>query len=449
MVKTAITGYGHNGEGVGRVEDFTVFVNGALRGEEVQARITEVHQSFARAETVKVLTPAAERVVPPCPIYERCGGCQLLHQTYQAQLELKRQRVVDALVRLGGLYNVPVRETIGMPDPWYYRNKVQYPLAMVGREIVLGCYEQRTHQVVPTRECLIQQKINNALMTAVRDLAQEWGLSVYDEKAGRGFLRHVLIKNAAQTGQAMVVLVTNGRDFPRGEEFGAALAKRVPELTSLVQNINTLKTNVILGPQTKVLWGEEAIIDEVGGLRFRVSATSFFQVNPLQTETLYDQAVACAELKGHETVLDAYCGVGSLTLFLARKARKVYGVEAVEAAIEDAGENAKLNGLTNVDFVVGEAEKVLPKLAAIGIKFDVAVLDPPRAGCEAKVLETLAKIGMERLVYVSCNPSTLARDLKVLQGLGYKTVEVQPIDMFPHTFHVECVAKVEREKARE
>jgi len=444
VVRTVITGYGHNGEGVGRIGGFTVFVAGALRGEEVEARVSEVHLSFARAETVRVVTPSPERILPLCSIYERCGGCQLLHLSYEAQLELKQQRVLDALSRLGGLHDIPVRDTIGMDPPWHYRNKVQYPLAKAGQEIVLGCYEPRTHQVVPTRECLIQQEINNRLMQAVRDLAQEWDLSVYDEATGHGLLRHVLIKNAAKTGQAMVVLVTNGRDFPNGHEFGAALAARVPEMTSLVQNVNVLKTNVILGPQTKVLWGEEAIVDEVGGLRFRISATSFFQVNPLQTGTLYGQVAAYAGLTGRETVVDVYCGVGSLTLLLARKARKIYGVEVVEDAIEDAVKNAELNGVSNVEFVAGGAEKVLPKLAAIGIGFDLAVLDPPRSGCGQKVLQTLAKVGVDRIVYVSCNPSTLARDLKLLREHGYETKEVQPIDMFPHTFHVECVALVEK-----
>ena len=444
VVRTEIAGYGHNGEGVGRVKDFTLFVGGALRGETVEARVTEVHRSFGRAELVRVIEPCSERVAPPCPTYERCGGCQLLHLTYEAQLELKQQRVIDALARLGGLPDVIVHETVGMEHPWHYRNKVQYPLGRSGGEIVVGCYEQRTHQIVPTKECLIQQDVNNRLMQAVRDLAQEWGLSVYDEETGRGFLRHILIKNAAQTEQAMVVLVTNGRDFPRGKEFGLALAARVPALTSLVQNINMLKTNVILGPQTRVLWGEEAIIDEVGGLRFRVSSTSFFQVNPLQTEILYERALSYAGLTGRETVVDVYCGVGSLTLFLARRARKVYGVEVVEGAIEDAEENAGLNGITNVEFVLGEAERVLPKLAAIGIRFDLAVLDPPRAGCDQKVLQTLARVGVRRIVYVSCNPSTLARDLKLLHGLEYTTREVQPVDMFPHTYHIECVARVEK-----
>ena len=443
-VTIQITGYGHSGEGVGRVADFTVFVAGALRGEEVEARVTEVRRNFARAETARILKPSPERVEPACPIYDRCGGCQLLHLAYPAQLELKRQRVIDALTRLGGLEGVPVHPTLGMADPWRYRNKVQYPVALSEGKIVLGCYEHRSHQVVPTEDCLIQQEVNNRLMRAVRDLAQEWRLLPYDERTGRGFLRHVLIKNAAGTGEAMVVLVTNGAEFPRGEEFGAALAARVPELVGLAQNVNLLRTNVILGPETRILWGKEAIVDEVAGMRFRISATSFFQVNPLQTGVLYEQAVAYAGLGGREIVLDVYCGVGSLTLLLARRARRVYGVEVVEEAVRDAGENAQLNGIENVEVLAGEAERVLPKLAAIGVRFDAAVLDPPRAGCEAEVLETLAEIGAERIVYVSCNPSTLARDLKLLHGLGYTTREVQPIDMFPHTFHVECVARVER-----
>ena len=443
-IQTTITGYGHDGEGVGRYEDFTLFINGALRGEEIRVRVTEVRRTFGRAEILQVLQPSPERQKSPCPIYERCGGCQLLHLSYEAQLELKRQRVTDALTRLAGLHDVPVKETVGMQDPWHYRNKVQYPIGVSGRDLIVGCYERHTHQIVPTTSCLIQQEVNNRLMLAVRDLGQETGLTAYDEPTGRGFLRHVLIKNAHQTKQAMVVLVTNGRDFPGADALGQALAARVPELTGLVQNINMQKGNTVLGPETRVLWGENAIIDEVGDLRFRISATSFFQVNPMQTEILYNIAVASAGLTGRETVVDAYCGVGSLTLFLARRAHHVYGVEVVEGAIEDAGENAKFNGITNVSFLVGRTEKVLPKLAAIGIHFDVAVLDPPRAGCDPKVLETIAKVGAERIVYVSCNPSTLARDLKELISFGYAVEEVQPVDMFPHTYHVECVARVER-----
>ncbi|MGE5528492.1 MAG: 23S rRNA (uracil(1939)-C(5))-methyltransferase RlmD [Patescibacteria group bacterium] len=443
-VRMTVTGYGHDGEGVGRIQEYTLFAAGALRGEEIEAEVTEVRQNFGRTRLIRVLKPSPDRQDPPCPIYERCGGCQLLHLAYPAQLELKRQRVVDAMVRLGGMPGVTVHPAIGMDEPWHYRNKVQYPLGAVDGRLVVGCYEQRTHQIVPTETCLIQQEVNNRLMQAVRDLAQEWGLTAYDETTGRGFLRHVLIKNALETGQAMVALVTNGRDFPRGAEFGAALAARVPELKSLVQNVNLVKTNIILGPQTRVLWGADAIIDRVGDLQFRVSATSFFQVNPLQTETLYETAVRYAGLTGRETALDAYCGVGSLTLFLARKVRKVYGVEVSGDAIDDAGENARLNGIKNVEFVMGESEKVLPKLAAIGIRFDVAVLDPPRAGCGQKVLQTLAKVGAGRIVYVSCNPSTLARDLRILRDLGYETKEVQPVDMFPHTYHVECAARVER-----
>ncbi|NLG83868.1 MAG: 23S rRNA (uracil(1939)-C(5))-methyltransferase RlmD [Firmicutes bacterium] len=439
-----ITGYGHNGEGVGRYQNFTVFVNGAIRGEEVEVRISEVHRNFARANTLRILNPAPERVAPACPLYGRCGGCQLLHLAYPAQLELKRQRVVDALTRLGGLADVPVRPPVGMDDPWHYRNKVQYPVALVDGKIVLGCYERYSHRVVPTEDCLIQQEVNNRLMRAVRRLAQEWRLLPYDERTGRGFLRHVLIKSAAGTGEAMVVLVTNGPEFPRGEEFGAALAAEVPQLVGLAQNINLLRTNVVLGRETRILWGKEAIVDEVGGVRFRVSAVSFFQVNPLQTEVLYERALAYAGLTGKEMVLDVYCGVGSLTLFLARQARRVYGVEVVEEAIHDAEENARLNGIENVTFLVGEAERVLPKLAASGTRVAPAGLDPPRAGGESGVLRTLAATGVPRIVYISCNPSTLARDLKLLAEEGYVVREVQPVDMFPHTFHVESVVLITR-----
>src|SRR5690554_537038 len=441
-----IKGYAHQGEGVGRFKGFTVFVPGALDGEEVLVRIELVKKNYARGEAVEIRKRSPHRVEPPCPLYGECGGCQLLHLDYPAQLEFKQQRVNAALERLGGFKNLPVRPMIGMAHPWEYRNKVQYPFALENGRVIVGCYQQGTHNVIDTRECLIQHPLNNRIMNAVRELVEGMGISIYNEQTGQGLLRYLLVKNGFQSGQAMVVLVTNGRTFPEGEELARILASRFPEIKRVVQNVNTMKGNVVLGETNIVLYGEDGIIDRLDDLEFKISATSFFQVNPAQTEILYNKAVEYAGLTGKERVVDAYCGVGSLTLFLARRAREVYGVEVVSEAVNDAVENAKRNGIENVRFVAGETEKVLPRLARIGFGFDVAVVDPPRSGCRKEVLEALAAIRPKRLVYVSCNPSTLARDLRILVDEGYRVQEIQPIDMFPHTFHVECVALLTRAK---
>jgi 23S rRNA (uracil1939-C5)-methyltransferase len=444
-VEVMISGYGHQGEGVGRYRDFTVFVVGALQGETVRVEITEVKKNFARGYVTRVCQPAPERTAPACPVYRECGGCQLQHLNYAAQLELKRQRVVDAIERLGGLTGVTVHPVLGMAEPWHYRNKVQYP---VGQEadgkVIMGFYRQGTHRIVPGAGCLLQPERMDRLAAALLELIREYQIPIYDERTGTGLLRHVLMRQGFAGGEIMVVLVTNGEDVSKLAEIGAALAEGDPAVKSIVQNINTSRGNVILGPRTRVIWGRETIVAELDGLRFKISPRSFFQVNPVQTEVLYHQAGECAGLTGVETVVDAYCGVGSLTLFLARQAREVYGIEVVPEAIRDARENAALNGIGNVRFLVGATEKVLPELVKEGIHFDVGVVDPPRSGCERSVLERFAANGVGRIVYVSCNPGTLARDLKILTELGYWTAEIQPVDMFPQTFHVECIAKIVR-----
>jgi 23S rRNA (uracil1939-C5)-methyltransferase len=440
-VEVTIGGYGYQGEGVGRYRDFTVFIAGALQGETVRVKIVEVRKSFARGVLIEVIQAASERVRPLCPAAQECGGCQLQHLDYPAQLAVKHQRVVAAIERIGGLSGVTIHPVLGMAVPWHYRNKVQYP---VGRDeagtVVLGFYRQGSHRIVPMAGCLLQPEVMNRIAATLPKLIAKYQIPVYDEKTGRGLLRHVLIRQGFTSGAVMVVLVTNGKQVPRLSEFAESLAVSDVVIKSIVQNINTRRGNVILGMQTRVIWGQETIVDELDGLQFKISPRSFFQVNPVQTEVLYDKAVEYAGLTGAETVVDAYCGVGSLTLFLARKAKTVYGIEVVPEAIRDATENATLNGISNTRFLVGATEKVLPDLVGQGIRFDVGVVDPPRSGCERSVLESFAANGVKRIVYVSCNPSTLARDLKVLAELGYRTAEVQPVDLFPQTFHVEtCV----------
>jgi 23S rRNA (uracil1939-C5)-methyltransferase len=446
-VEVTISGYGHEGEGVGRYHDFTIFITGALQGEAVQVKISEVKKNFARGIVTAVRQPAPERVAPLCPVAQECGGCQLQHLNYPAQLEMKRQRVVDAIERIGGLAGVTVHPVAGMAEPWHYRNKVQYPVGRgAGGTVAMGFYRQGTHRIVPIAGCILQPEAMNRIAAALLKLIAGRQIPIYDERTGDGLLRHVLIRKGLASGEVMVVLVTNGGRLPHVTELAQSLTADFPEIKSIIQNINSKRGNVVLGSQTRLIWGKETIDDCFQGFRFKISPRSFFQVNPLQTQVLYGKAVEYAGLTGRETAVDAYCGVGSLTLFLARQAKVVYGIEVVPEAIRDAQENAALNGVVNTQFRVGKTETVLPALVRQGIRFDVGVVDPPRSGCERPVLESLVANQVGRIVYVSCNPSTLARDLQFLGELGYRTVEIQPVDMFPQTFHVECVALIERKQ---
>ncbi|WP_371362268.1 23S rRNA (uracil-C(5))-methyltransferase RlmCD [Sporomusa rhizae] len=438
----AITGLGHSGEGVGRYQDFTVFVPGALPGEQITAQITTVKKNYAVGHITEIEVPSPHRIPPECSIYQQCGGCQLQHLTYEEQLNVKRQQVVDAITRIGKLPDVTVHPTLGADNPWYYRNKMQFPVGLQQGKVVVGCYSQGSHDIVDTDNCLIQQQINNAIVREVRTVIAELGIEPYNEHTGQGVIRHVLGRVGTATGEVMVVLVTATDRLPKQDQVIERLKNKIPGLVSLVQNINPKRTNIIMGNKTVTLWGQDTITDKLGEFRFAISARSFFQVNTIQAEVLYNQAVKYAGLTGSETVIDAYCGTGTITLFLARKAKKVYGIEIVEPAILDARKNAVNNNVANVEFMVGDAVQVMPRLFKQGIRPDVIVVDPPRAGCEQKVLETFVNMEPKRIVYVSCNPASLARDLAVLAEKGYVVKEVQPVDMFSQTFHVECVALI-------
>ncbi|GAX91162.1 23S rRNA (uracil(1939)-C(5))-methyltransferase RlmD [Effusibacillus lacus] len=439
-VELDITGQGHEGEGVGRYQDYTLFVPGAIRGERIRAKVTKVNKNYGFARLVEVLQASEFRAEPPCPIYHRCGGCNLQHMTYEGQLAHKRQLVVDALARIGKLEDVEVLPVLGMDEPWKYRNKSQVPVGLVNGKVVAGFYAPRTHEIIDMEGCLIQHPYSDEIVGKVKRALVDLGIPVYDEVSHQGLVRHIVARVGYHTGETMVVLVTNGRKIPRVEELVSRLRMEIGHLVSIIQNVNTAVTNVIFGPDTYTLWGKDRIEDRIGDVRFSISARSFFQVNPVQTEVLYGKALEYAQLTGKETVIDAYCGIGTISLFLARKAKHVVGVEVVEAAIEDAKRNAELNGIENVGFLEGEAEKVIPRLyEERGLRADVVVVDPPRKGCDEALLSTIVDMRPERVVYVSCNPSTLARDLRFLEDRGYKTQEVQPVDMFPHTYHVECV----------
>jgi 23S rRNA (uracil1939-C5)-methyltransferase len=446
VIPLEVHGLGHSGEGVGRYEGLTVFVPGGAPGDKLRARVSEVKKNYARATLVNVVEPSPNRVVPPCPVVGECGGCQLQHIAYPAQLELKRQQVVDAIERIAKLQGVTVHPTLGMGDPWHYRNKAQFPVGARSGRVVAGFFAPGTHRIVDIEQCEIQHPLGNQIMSTVKELAQKYGVPIYDERAHKGVLRHVLARVGRGTGEAMAVLVTNGPEFPNGTKIARELIEHIPGIVSVVQNVNPDVTNVVLGRKNKLLAGKDHIIDHIDDLEFAISPVSFFQVNPAQTEVLYGKALEYAGLAGGEQVLDVYCGIGTISLFLARKAGEVIGIEVVPEAIENAKENAERNGVSNARFICGDAAVEMPRLAEAGVRPAVIVVDPPRKGCDEPVLAAMAATGPERIVYVSCNPASLGRDLAILQGLGYRTVEVQPVDMFPHTAHVECCSLLVRDK---
>lgn len=441
-----VSSFGSDGEGVGRINGFTVFVPGAIKGEKVEVRIVKVNKSFAYGKLVMIIEASPARVEPFCESYKYCGGCILQHMSYNRQLEFKAEKVEEALKRIGRIENAVVHDTIGMDDAFAYRNKAQFPVGQADGLPQIGFYYPRSHRVVDLPECGIQHEMCNVVMDVMRNVIKENEIPVYDEATCEGVIRHIVVRVGYRTGDVMVVVATNGKSLPGREIIVGALKERITGLKSVVQNINDKDTNVILGKENVTLYGTDTIEDYIGEFRFKVSPLSFLQVNPRQTETLYGKALEYAGLKGHETVFDLYCGIGTISLFLCRKAYRVYGVESVPEAVEDARENARINGIENVEFVVGQAERVVSELYGRGIKADVVVVDPPRKGCDEELLRTVAEMGVERVVYVSCNPATLARDLGYLQERGYRVVEVQPVDMFPHTGHVETVVLMSRVK---
>lgn len=463
-----IIGMNHDGEGVGRAEGYTLFVQGALPGEKARVKVLKTKKQYGYAKLMELVEASEDRTSAPCPIYDQCGGCQLQHMDYAGQLSWKRQLVVDNLERIGKLRvlregagaedltdtgvaqganagnedGIVVRPTLGMSEPWRYRNKSQVPIGVTDGGLVGGFYARGSHRIIDMETCLIQHEQNDVVVSRVKAIGQKLGVTAYNEETGQGLLRHVVVKIGFATGEMMIVLVTNGERIPRMNEWIEAIREELPAVVSVCQNVNTQKTNVIFGDVTRVLWGREVIHDYIGDVKFAISARSFYQVNPAQTEVLYGKTVEYAGLTGNETVIDAYCGIGTISLFLAQHAKKVYGVEIVKEAIEDARANAKLNEMSHVEFEVGASEDVIPRWKEQGIEADVIVVDPPRKGCDPRLLETILEMKPERVVYVSCNPSTLARDLRVLEDGGYRTVEVTPVDMFPHTVHVESVASL-------
>lgn len=444
IVEVVIEDLTHEGAGVAKIDGYALFIPKALPGEKAKVKVVKVNKGYGFAKLLEVLTKSEDRIEePPCPIFDQCGGCQLQHLSYEGQLNQKQKQVRDVLERIGKISDAAIHPTLGMNDPWRYRNKAQVPFANREGGLVAGFYQERSHEIIDMNSCLIQHEENDNVVQIVKEIASSLGIKGYDEEKHKGTLRHVVARYGVNTGQLMVVLVTRSSELSNKIELIDAIKEKIPHITSIVQNINSKRTNVIFGDKTVILSGKEYIYDTIGDVKFAISARSFYQVNPKQTKVLYDKALEYAKLDGTETVIDAYCGIGTISLFLAQKAHHVYGVEIVSQAIDDAKRNAKLNDMKNVDFAVGEAEKVIPWWYAQGIRADVIVVDPPRKGCDEALLETIIKMKPKRVVYVSCNPATLARDLRVLEDGGFKTIEVQPVDMFPHTSHVENVAALE------
>ena len=443
----SITDIGTNGEGIGRIDGYTVFVEGALPEEVIKVLIVKTKKHFGYGKLLEILEPSPHRVTPACPVAAKCGGCQLQHLSYEGQLAFKTKKVKDHLERIGGFSGISVGYAKGMEEPWRYRNKAQFPVGGKTGEPEIGFYAKRSHRIIDTPVCMLQNEVNDRIVKIIRAFLAEYEIPLYDETIHRGLVRHILTRIGRRTGEIMVCLVVNGRKLPHCDVLVERL-REIEGMTSIVLNVNTDQTNVILGTEVHVLWGKETIRDYIGDVQFEISPLSFYQVNPLQTQVLYQTALDFAELEGNETVLDLYCGIGTISLFFAQKAKHVFGVEIVPEAIADAKRNAALNGMNNADFAVGAAEDVIPRLyEEKGITADVVVVDPPRKGCDSVLLDTIAAISPKKVVYVSCDSATLARDLAYLCPKGYTIEKVQVVDMFPHTVHVETVVLLSHKKA--
>lgn len=476
QVTIEIEDIGTDGAGIGKADGYTLFVKDAVIGDIIKAKVIKAKKTYGYARLMEIITPSKDRVEPVCPVARQCGGCQIQQMSYSAQLKYKQKLVRDNLARIGGITDCEVLPVIGMENPFNYRNKAQYP---VGRnkdgKVVIGFYAGRTHSIVDYTQCAIGAPENAQILEKIRTFINENNISVYDEQSHKGLIRHILIRTGKHTGQIMVCLIINGKTLPHADKLADCL-KDISGMSSIMININKERTNVILGSECSVIWGNSYIEDSICGIMFRISPLSFFQVNPVQTEKLYRKALEYAELTGNETVWDLYCGIGTISLLMATKARKVYGVEIVPQAIEDAKNNALRNSLNNAEFFVGKAEEVVPRIydedmkkaenepvdskenskensglpdsasdeSVMRINPDVVVVDPPRKGCDETLLDTIVKMNPKRIVYVSCDSATLARDLKYLAANGYEIDRVQPVDQFAHTVHVETIVQLVR-----
>ena len=448
LVTLEIEDCGIDGEGIGKADGFTVFVKDAVIGDTVRAKIMKAKKNYGYGRLEEIITPSPDRVEPKCQFARQCGGCQLQALSYEKQLEFKTSKVRGHLERIGGFTDIPMEKILGMDQPFHYRNKAQFPVGKSkdGR-IITGFYAGRTHSIIENRDCALGVTRNKEVLDRVIAHMEKFHIQPYDENTGKGLVRHVLIRYGFFTDEMMVCLIINGEKLP-GEEALVKSLRQIPEAVSVMVNVNKKRNNVILGEKVRLLWGQPYITDKIGEISYQISPLSFFQVNPYQTGRLYGKALEYAQLSGNETVWDLYCGIGTISLFLAQKAKMVRGVEIIPAAIENAKENACLNGFDNTEFFVGKAEEVLPEqFARTGERADVIVVDPPRKGCDETLLSTIIEMQPDRVVYVSCDSATLARDLKYLCERGYELKKVCPVDMFPNTVSVETVVLLSHKKA--
>ena len=459
LVTVAIEDIGVGGEGIGKVDGYTLFIKDAIIGDVVEAKIVKAKKNYGYARLMNIVTPSENRVEKPvCPMARRCGGCQIQEMKYGAQLAFKEGKVRGNLERIGevptGLLDKVMKPIVGMEEPFHYRNKAQFPIGTDKEgHIITGFYAGRTHSIIPNTDCALGAAVNQKILEIILHFMENNHISAYDEEKHKGLVRHVLIRYGFKTDEIMVCLVMNGEKLPHAEKLVDKLCK-IPGMTSITISVNKAKTNVIMGNEIKLLWGQTYITDYIGNVKYQISPLSFYQVNPVQTEKLYGLALDYADLNGNETVWDLYCGIGTISLFLAQKAKQVYGVEIVPQAIDDARNNAKINDITNAEFYVGKAEEVLPEYyreyqeshGGETAHADVIVVDPPRKGCEESLLQTIVDMQPEKVVYVSCDSATLARDVKFLRESGYELKKITPVDQFPNTVHVETVVLLSHKK---
>ena len=441
---------GINGEGIAKIDNFTVFVKGAIKGEKAKIKIIKVLTSHAYGKILEIIDRSVYRKNPDCDTYNRCGGCCLRHIDYEYTLKIKKN-IVENVLRKQGLDYIKVNDVLGMKKPYYYRNKLQYPLGLdKANNKVMGVFEERSHNVINTEKCMIQNKLIQSIANDIFTFIKSNNISVYNEKSLKGIVRHIIIRVGIKTNEVMCTLVLKEDKIEKEveEKFVEYITKRYSQIKTIIKNINDKNTNVILGDKNIVLYGNGYIYDDILGYKFKISNMSFYQVNPVQTEVLYLKAIEYASLKGEETIFDLYCGIGTIGICASKKSKKLYGIETIKEAIDDARENAKINNISNAEFFVGDVEKKLPEfIKKNNIKPDVIFIDPPRKGCDKTAIYTILNIVPKKIVYVSCNPSTLARDLKMFEE-KYDIKEITPVDMFPFTSHVECCVLLELKNCR-
>ena len=436
--------YTYDGKGIVKKDGKVVFVDGVIKDEEVEVEIIYESKNQSLGELSKIIKSSPYRVKPFCPLAKDCGGCVLQHLNYEKQLEFKTNHVQDCINKFSKL-NIIVNKCIGMENPFNYRNKSQVPFSMQKKQICYGFYKQNTHKIVQMNTCAIQTADADEILNTIKKLMHKYHLSAYEEDKRKGVLRHVLIKKGFSTNQIMVVLITNVNSFPNRKELVKDLVKEHSNIKTVIQNINTRDTNVILGEKENILYGDGYIEDILLDVRFKISSKSFYQVNPIQTAILYSKAIEFADLKKTDRVLDTYCGIGTIGLIASKKVDEVIGVEIVKDAIKDAKQNALINNINNANFVLADASDFMVDLAKTSEKINVVFVDPPRKGCDERFLSSIMKLYPEKIIYISCNPSTLARDLEILKE-KYLIEEIQPVDMFPHTYHIETIVRL-RKKA--